>query len=91
MNSQSQPHADANNTAEPTPDLVIDASGLACPMPLLKAKQGLNRLESGQILEVRATDPGAERDIPAFCSISGHKLLQVRAANALFSYWLQKR
>ncbi|MBB3167769.1 sulfurtransferase TusA family protein [Simiduia aestuariiviva] len=73
------------------PDLVIDATGLACPMPLLKAKQGLNSLASGQILELRATDAGAERDIPAFCAISGHRLLQSEARDSVFSYWLQKR
>lgn len=72
-------------------DLFIDACGLACPLPLLKAKQGLNSLASGQVLRIQASDPGAQRDIPAFCDISGHQLLYSEASHKLFSYWLQKR
>lgn len=72
-------------------DLTIDATGLACPLPLLKAKQGLNQLQSGQVLYIVATDPGSERDIPAFCKISGHSLLALAHQGDRFCYWLQKR
>lgn len=79
------------NSIPDSSDLTIDATGLACPMPLLKAKQGLNQLQSGQVLQVLATDPGSERDIPAFCKISGHRLLALQNDGRRFCYWLQKR
>lgn len=53
---------------------LLDASGLECPMPLLKTKLCLNAMEAGQILRVIATDPGSARDIPAFLRLSDHVL-----------------
>ncbi len=49
----------------------LDASGLSCPMPLLKAKLELNRLASGEILAVVATDAGSQRDFRTFAKLSG--------------------
>ncbi|NQD38329.1 sulfurtransferase TusA family protein [Permianibacter sp. IMCC34836] len=54
---------------------VLDARGLRCPLPLLRAKQALIALSVGEVLEVLATDPGALRDIPAWCRLSGQQLL----------------
>ncbi|MGF1526519.1 MAG: sulfurtransferase TusA family protein [Candidatus Competibacterales bacterium] len=54
----------------------LDASGLHCPLPLLKAKKALARLESGQVLRVVATDPGALRDFDAYARQVGHRLLE---------------
>lgn len=54
----------------------IDARGLRCPMPLLKAKQALNRVSPGELVQVFATDAGAARDFPAFANLSGHELLR---------------
>ena len=56
-------------------DVFLDARGLSCPMPLLKSKQALKRMTSGQILEVLGTDPGSKNDIPAFVKKGGHELL----------------
>ncbi|TDT42960.1 tRNA 2-thiouridine synthesizing protein A [Halospina denitrificans] len=55
-------------------DQTLDASGLQCPMPLLKTKLCLNGMEPGESLRVIATDPGSARDIPAFLRLSDHEL-----------------
>ncbi|MDX1588918.1 MAG: sulfurtransferase TusA family protein [Oleiphilaceae bacterium] len=60
----------AHKTAAET----LDATGLTCPMPLLKTKLRLNSMEPGQALEVLATDAGSARDIPAFLNLSRHSL-----------------
>lgn len=71
-------------------DAELDAVGLACPMPLLKAKLELNRLASGQVLKVTATDPGSQRDFRSFASLAGHTLLHEDADEGLYRYWLRK-
>lgn len=52
----------------------LDATGLTCPMPLLKTKLRLNSMADGETLEVLATDAGSARDIPAFLRLSRHSL-----------------
>lgn len=79
-----------NEVVMVTPDLEIDASGLACPMPLLKAKQGLNELAAGQYLRLLATDPGSVRDIQAFANLSAHELVSFEQQNDRFVYVLRK-
>ena len=74
----------------PCSDLELDLSGLACPMPLLKTKQALNRMEPGKILRVTATDPASERDFQAFSRQSGIPLLRSERQAGSFVYWLQK-
>ncbi len=71
-------------------DAELDAVGLACPMPLLKAKLELNRLASGQVLQVTATDPGSQRDFRSFAKLAGHTLLHEEARDGLYRYWLRK-
>lgn len=56
-------------------DRFLDASGLRCPMPLLKTKLELNAMTEGQQLEVVATDAGSARDIPAYLGMSCHRLI----------------
>ena len=72
-------------------DIELDLSGLTCPMPLLKAKQALNRMKSGQVLKVLATDPGSERDFQVFADQSGNMLLDFENIDGTFGYWIQKR
>lgn len=57
-------------------DFHLDASGLRCPMPLLKVKLQLNSMRPGQELEVRASDPGSARDIPAWLEHTRHRLVE---------------
>lgn len=58
------------------PDVVLDVTGLNCPMPLLKTRQQLRGLDPGVVLLVRASDPGARRDIPAWLRQTQHSLVQ---------------
>ena len=59
-----------------TEPVVVDAKGLNCPMPLLKAKKALNELSPGELVKVLATDPGSVRDFEVFSRQSGHALLE---------------
>lgn len=68
----------------------VDASGLNCPLPLLKAKQGLKHLSAGQCLKVIATDPGSVRDFQVFAELSGNKLLLSSQEGDVYYYVLQK-
>ena len=74
----------------PAHDAELDASGLSCPLPLLKAKLELNRLPSGAVLKVTATDAGSQRDFRAFARLAGHELLREEAGGGCFRYWLRK-
>ncbi len=69
----------------------VDARGLQCPMPLLKAKRALNQLASGEQLRVLATDSGSWRDFAVFSEQSGHLLLESLHEGEVYSYLLQKR
>ena len=56
----------------------LDARNLLCPMPVIRTQDRMAVLQSGDILEVRCTDPGAMQDIPTWCRISGHEVLDSR-------------
>lgn len=73
-------------------DLVtVDATGLTCPMPLLKAKKALNGMRSGQRLRLLATDPGSVRDFEVFSAQSGHQLLESSQEGGSYCYLLEKK
>lgn len=72
-------------------DESLDAKGLDCPLPLLKAKQALNRLSGGQILYVEATDQGSVRDFDAFARQSGNELCYSETNDGAYCFWLRKR
>ncbi|MEH6628116.1 MAG: sulfurtransferase TusA family protein [Motiliproteus sp.] len=72
-------------------DQTLDASGLSCPLPLLKAKQALNKLEQGQILKVIATDAGSVRDFKAFTDQSGDQLLESLEQEGSYIYIIRKQ
>lgn len=80
--------AEAPNTL--IADQTLDARELSCPLPLLKAKQALNTMVSGQILQVLATDAGSQRDFKRFCELAGHDLLDSSIHDHEFHYWLRK-
>jgi TusA-related sulfurtransferase len=71
-------------------DQKLDACGLTCPLPLLKAKQALNKLEAGLVLEVVCTDPGSVRDFEVFAKQSGHALLKQDETDGQYTHWLRK-
>lgn len=69
----------------------LNTCGLSCPLPLLKAKQALNTMDSGEQLLVLATDQGSWRDFDVFAKQSGHLLLSREVVDGVYRYLLQKR
>ena len=69
---------------------VIDARGLSCPLPLLKARQALMMLEPGDTVLVLATDPEAERDFDEFCDVSGNELMGITPVGDVLRVGLRK-
>ncbi|HFQ13806.1 MAG TPA: sulfurtransferase TusA family protein [Gammaproteobacteria bacterium] len=68
----------------------LDARGLNCPLPILKAKKSLAQLAAGEILQIRATDPGSVKDFEAFCKQTGSELLSSAEADGEFVFLLKK-
>ena len=71
-------------------DKEFDASGLACPLPIVKTKKSLNDMASGQVLRVVATDPGSVCDMAAFAEQTGHALLQSGEEGGKYGVFLKK-
>ena len=57
---------------------ILDARNLLCPMPVIRTQDRVKALDTGDILEVRCTDPGALNDIPAWCRIHGHRVVETK-------------
>ena len=72
-------------------DAELDAQGLHCPLPILKAKKALAALQSGQVLRVITTNPGAPSDFDVFARQTGHVLLQQQPQGEATVHWLRKR
>ncbi|MCM3443212.1 sulfurtransferase TusA family protein [Metabacillus halosaccharovorans] len=71
-------------------DKVLDAKGLACPMPIVKTKKAMNELESGQILEIHVTDKGAKNDLTAWAKSGGHEFLKHVEEDQVLKFWIKK-
>lgn len=76
----STPHVDAE----------LDATGLLCPLPVLKARKRLAGMSPGAVLRVLATDPAAVVDMPHFCTEAGHTLLSASQENGQQVYLIQR-
>lgn len=74
-----------------TIDAELDTSGLNCPLPILKAKKELARLQPGQVLRIIATDPESVRDFAVFSQQLGHSLLESQEIDGRFYFLLRKR
>jgi tRNA 2-thiouridine synthesizing protein A len=68
----------------------LDARGLNCPLPILRARKALNGLEHGQILRIRATDPGAVKDFDAFCKSTGNELISSEQSSGEYVFQIRK-
>lgn len=68
----------------------LDATGLACPLPLLKAKQALNKMAPGEVLEVLATDSGSVRDFAAYADLSAHELISTTEVDNLYIHLIRR-
>lgn len=69
----------------------LDARGLSCPLPILKAKKALSELQSGQVLRIVATDPGSVRDFQAFAKQTGNELLGQSKWGNDFLFFLKRK
>lgn len=72
-------------------DRELDVKGLNCPLPILRTKKALAEMETGQILRVLATDPGAIKDFAAFSRQTGNELLEQREDNRVFEFFLKRK
>ena len=72
-------------------DKELDARGLNCPLPILRAKKALNDMQSGQVLKIVATDPGSVKDFQAFAKQTGNDLLSQAEANKEFTFFLKRK
>lgn len=72
-----------------TVDDVVDASGLNCPLPILKARKALKEMTVGQVLKVIATDPSSVDDFPVFAKATGNVLLHQKATDNQWEFFLR--
>ncbi len=78
-------------TTELTIDAEVDARGLACPLPILRAKKALSTLASGKLLRVLATDAGSVRDFQAFARQTGNELVAQTQVGTVWSHVMRRR
>jgi len=71
-------------------DIELDASGLHCPMPLLKLKQQLNKMSEGQVIRIKTTDSGSVKDFDTFVAQVGHELLFQEECDGEFVFIIKK-
>jgi len=71
-------------------DQVLDAKGLNCPLPILKAKKALKSMAGGNTLEIVSTDPGSVADFAAFCRTTGNELMEQNEADGIYTYLIRK-
>ncbi|HEX4917451.1 MAG TPA: sulfurtransferase TusA family protein [Limnobacter sp.] len=72
-------------------DREVDASGLNCPLPILRTKKALAEMQSGQVLKVTATDPGSVRDFALFAKQTGNELLEQSDQSGSFIFYMKRR
>jgi Predicted redox protein, regulator of disulfide bond formation len=68
----------------------LDASGLSCPLPIVKTKKEMDGLSSGQILEIISTDPGTKNDMAAWCKRTGNELMESAEQGGKFQFYVKK-
>ncbi|MFS0576874.1 sulfurtransferase TusA family protein [Sporosarcina sp. 179-K 3D1 HS] len=68
----------------------LDAKGLACPMPVVRARKAMKEMAEGDILEIHTTDKGSVADLTAWSKSGGHQLLEQSEEGGIFKFWIQK-
>ncbi|MDH3593887.1 MAG: sulfurtransferase TusA family protein [Rhodospirillales bacterium] len=68
---------------------LLDAKGLNCPLPILKAKKALKDVPTGEVLQVLSTDPGSVADFEAFCRTTGNELLDSKTEGGLYTFLIK--
>lgn len=71
-------------------DAEIDAAGLLCPLPVLKARKRLEAMPAGSVLKLVATDPAAAVDVPHFCAAAGHSFLASESHGEARAYFIRR-
>lgn len=69
---------------------VLDAKGLACPMPVVRARKVMKEMETGEVLEIQATDKGSVADLAAWSKSGGHELLEHTEEAEIFTFLIKK-
>jgi tRNA 2-thiouridine synthesizing protein A len=69
---------------------VLDAIGLACPMPIVRTKKAMDTLQTGEVLEVHVTDKGSVKDIPAWANKGGHDIVKHVEEADVLKFWIKK-
>ncbi len=69
---------------------VLDATGLACPMPIVRTKKAMDTLQTGEVLEVHVTDKGSVKDIPAWANKGGHDIVKHVEEADVLKFWIKK-
>jgi tRNA 2-thiouridine synthesizing protein A len=69
----------------------LDARGLNCPLPILRTRKAIAKIEAGEILEVTSSDPGSVKDISSFCSQTGHELITSDEDSGDFIFTIRKK
>ncbi|EMI9090333.1 MULTISPECIES: sulfurtransferase TusA family protein [unclassified Bacillus (in: firmicutes)] len=69
---------------------VLDATGLACPMPIVRTKKAMDTLQTGEVLEVHVTDKGSVKDIPAWANKGGHEIVKHVEEADVLKFWIKK-
>jgi len=72
-------------------DIFVDAKGLACPMPIVKAKQAIDSLKPGQTMELHTTDKGSMNDFQAWVRRTNHELIEAKEDNGVYKFIVRKR
>lgn len=69
---------------------VLDAKGLNCPLPVLRTKVMLNRMQPGEVLRVEATDPHATIDFQAYCARTGHEIISITENGSVIEFLIRR-
>ncbi|MFQ5660168.1 MAG: sulfurtransferase TusA family protein [Gammaproteobacteria bacterium] len=82
------PETETNNPVKY--DQTLDAKGLNCPLPVLKAKLALNKMQAGEILHVEATDPHSTIDFEAYCARTGHEIIHTTEIEDVLEFYIRR-
>ena len=73
------------------PNLVVDARGLFCPVPIIKTADAMRALDEGGLVEILSDDPAIELDLPAWCESNGHRIEAKHVEGKVFRYRVRKQ
>ena len=73
------------------PQRTLDCVGLFCPMPIIKTKLELEKMNSGDVLEILADDPGFEKDLPVWCEMTGEQFITLKKEGTVLKGYVRKK